>query len=57
MDQMFKWVEKNIGSTFSSPREKEYGTGTRDFQIMGIDNEKVSIKFEGSKYVALPLKF
>ena len=54
---MFKWVEKNIGSTFSSPREKEYGTGTRDFQIMGIDNEKVSIKFEGSKYVALPLKF
>ena len=45
MDPVFKWVEKNIGSTFSPPREKKFGTGTRDFQIMGIDYEKVSIKF------------
>jgi hypothetical protein len=56
MDSIYKWVETKIGSTFQSPREREFGTRTKDFQIVGIDDAKVSIKFEGSKYLALPLK-
>jgi len=56
MDSIYKWVERKVGSTFQSPREREFGTRTRDFQIVGIDDAKASIKFEGSKYLALPLK-
>jgi len=57
MDRVREWVEENIGTTFSSPRKDVFGTNTRDFEIIKIDDEKVSVKFEGSKYLALPLKF
>ena len=57
MRKVYEWVVENIGSTFSSPRERVFGRSTKDFKIIRIDEEKVSIKFEGSKYVALPLKF
>jgi len=56
MDSIYKWVEGKIGTTFPSPREREFGTSTKDFQIVRIDDVKISIKFEGSKYLALPLK-
>jgi len=56
MYSVFKWVEGKIGSVFQSPRESVFETRTKDFEIVRIDDEKVSIKFEGSKYSALPLK-
>jgi len=56
MHSVFKWVEEKIGSVFQSPREGVFGTRIKAFEIVGIDGEKVSIKFEGSKYPALPLK-
>ena len=56
MHSVFKWIEGKIGSTFQSPRESVFGTRTIDFKIVRIDDEKVSIKFKGSKYLALPLK-
>lgn len=56
MYSIFKWVESKIGSVFQSPRESAFGTRTKNFTLVGIDGEKVSIKFEGSKYPALPLK-
>lgn len=57
MRKVYEWVVRNIGSTFSSPRERAFRRQTKDFQIVRVDEGKVSIKFKGSKYVALPLKF
>ena len=57
MEFIIDWVQKNIGHTFSSTRGKRFGTRTLEFEFVSIDNQKISIRFEGSNYIALPLKF
>lgn len=54
--RIVNWVKKNLGKEFSSTRKKMFGTNTIDFELVNIDDTKVSIRFLGSNYNALPLK-
>lgn len=57
MQQVLSWVKNNINNTFASSRKKKFGTETKDFEIIDFDNEKIRIQFDGSPYIALPLKY
>jgi hypothetical protein len=57
--RILKWLKKNKGKTFSSPRKMAFGRNPQDFAILDVDerNKKVKIKFLNSRYPALPLHF
>lgn len=60
MDEtLFQWLKDNEGRTFNSPRKDVFGRNPKSFTINSIDENKkaVRVKFEGSKYPALPLYF
>ena len=56
---LFQWLINNEGRVFSSPRKEIFGRNPKNFTITSIDEYKkaVRVKFEGSKYQALPLYF
>jgi len=53
------WLITHKGKTFSSPRKVVFGREVKDLEIVDVDerNERVRIRFEGRKYLALPLTF
>ncbi len=55
MDQaLLSWIKAHTGEVVSSPRKQ-----AKDFEIVDVDEvkERVRIRFEGKKYIALPLTF
>ena len=55
-ERVMKWVKANTGKVFASPREVSKRP-TQSFEVVGIVDESVRIRFAGSKYPALPLCF
>jgi hypothetical protein len=56
-EQVLKWLKVNKGKVFASPRKEVFKEQTRDFELSGIADDRVSVRFVGSKYPALPLYF
>ena len=56
---LLNWLNQNEGQFFSSPRKELFGRKPKGFSIVSISEKKeiVRVKFEGSKYRALPLYF
>lgn len=52
-----KWLKVNKGKVFASPRNEVFKEQTRDFELLGIVDDRVNVRFVGSKYPALPLYF
>jgi len=60
MDELLvQWLKNNEGRIFSSPRKEAFGRNPKRFTLTLVDEHKkaVRVKFEGSKYQALPLYF
>jgi hypothetical protein len=55
--RVLNWLLNNKGRVFVSPRDEAYGSHTKDFEISSIKQDRVYVKFNGNKYVALPLVF
>ena len=57
--QVLDWLIQNKRKTFSSPRDEVFTPRkpTKTFEIKSILRDRVYIKFEGMKYLALPLGF
>jgi hypothetical protein len=55
--RILDWLRTHEGKMFASPRTKVFGRKTKDFEIVKVDEEKVRIRFEGRKHLALPLTF
>jgi hypothetical protein len=56
-ERVLKWLKVNKGKVFASPRNEVLKEKTRDFELLGIVDDRVNIRFVGSKYPALPLCF
>jgi hypothetical protein len=56
-ERVLKWLKANKGKVFASPRKEVFKGKTRDFELSGIADDRVSVRFVGSKYLALPLYF
>jgi len=56
-ERVLKWLKVNKGKVFASPRNEVFKEQTQDFELSGIADDRVSVRFVGSKYPALPLYF
>jgi hypothetical protein len=56
-ERVLKWLKANKGKVFASPRNEVFKEKTRDFELLGIVDDSVSVRFAGSKYPAPPLYF
>jgi hypothetical protein len=56
-ERVMKWLRANTGKVFDSPRNKAFDRPTQRFEVVGIADESVRIRFAGSHYPALPLCF
>lgn len=58
-DRILKWLIKNQGNTFSSPRKAVFDRNPQDFTIVDVnmENKRILIRFKNSQYPALPLYF
>jgi hypothetical protein len=55
-ERVLKWLKANKGKVFASPRNEVFKEQTRDFELLGIVDDRVNIRFVGG-YPALPLYF
>jgi hypothetical protein len=56
-ERVLKWLRANKGKVFASPRNEVFKVKTKDFELLGIVDDRVNIRFVRSKYPALPLCF
>jgi len=56
-ERVLKWLKANKGKVFASPRHEVLKEKTQDFELLGIVDDRVNVRFVGSKYPALPLYF
>jgi len=56
-ERVLKWLKANKGKVFVSPRNEVSSKQMYDFELLDIVDDRVKIRFVGSKYKALPLYF
>ena len=56
-ERVLKWLKANKGKVFASPRNEVSKRQKQDFELLGIVDDRVKIRFVGSKHPALPLYF
>jgi len=56
-ERVLSWLRAHEGEVLISPRTRKFNHPKKDFEITKTHNDRVIIRFIGSKYPALPLTF
>ena len=56
-EEVLSWLRAQEGEVFASPRTEKFNRRAKDFEITKLRDDRVIIRFVGSKYPALPLTF
>lgn len=56
-EEVLSWLRTQEGEVFASPRTEKFNRRAKDFEITKLRDDRVIIRFVGSKYPALPLTF
>jgi hypothetical protein len=56
-EQVLKWLDANKGKVFVSPRKEVFKVKTKVFELLGVVDDRVNIRFARSNHPAMPLFF
>jgi hypothetical protein len=56
-ERVWKWLKANKGKVFVSPRKEIFKVKTKDFELLGVVDDIVNIRFARRNHPAMPLYF
>jgi len=54
---LLKWINENIGYIIESPRTKVFKRQTKNFEILGLQDDRIYIRLNENKNSTFPLSF